>query len=215
MSHTFALLVPVKTLSLAKTRLTSLHAGDPEPLMRAFALDAITAAIASPAVAQVHVVTDDRGFAVPGTRRLPDEGDGDLNGALVHASRRVRLEHPGLAIVAMCADLPSLRTADLTDALSAGMSHDGSWPTPTGPVRRCWQPDPGSTSTHTSVPTPRLGTRSRVRCRSGLPWPRCAVTWTPRTTWPQRECSDSGSTPWWRWGWVLRREEPADTQKRR
>jgi 2-phospho-L-lactate guanylyltransferase len=122
MSHTFALLVPVKTLSLAKSRLTVTGGGDREPLMRAFALDAISAAIRSPAVAQVHVVTDDPGFDLDGAHRLPDEGDGDLNRALHHASLRVRLVDPDLAVAAMCADLPSLRTEDLTDALSAGLT---------------------------------------------------------------------------------------------
>jgi 2-phospho-L-lactate/phosphoenolpyruvate guanylyltransferase len=122
MSHTFALLVPVKTLALAKTRLSVPTEGDREPLMRAFALDAIAAATRSPAVAQVHVVTDDPGFEVDGAQRLPDEGDGDLNRALHHAALRVRLLDPTLAVAAMCADLPSLRTDDLTDALSAGLT---------------------------------------------------------------------------------------------
>jgi 2-phospho-L-lactate/phosphoenolpyruvate guanylyltransferase len=122
MSHTFALLVPVKALSLAKSRLTVSAAGDREPLMRAFALDAITAARQSPAVAQIHVVTDDPGFEVDGVRRLPDEGDGDLNRALHHAALRVRLVDPDVAVAAMCADLPSLRPEDLTDALSAGLT---------------------------------------------------------------------------------------------
>jgi 2-phospho-L-lactate guanylyltransferase len=122
MSHTFALLVPVKTLSLAKSRLSVAEVDEREPLMRAFALDAIAAAVASPAVAQVHVVTDDAGFDVGGAQRLPDEGDGDLNRALHAASLRVRLVDPDLAVAAMCADLPSLRTEDLTDALSAGLT---------------------------------------------------------------------------------------------
>jgi 2-phospho-L-lactate guanylyltransferase len=121
MSHTFALLVPVKTLSLAKTRLSG-GAGEREPLMRAFALDAIAAATRSPAVAQVHVVTDDPGFDVEGAQLLPDEGGGDLNRALYHASLRVRLVDPDLAVAAMCADLPSLLTEDLTDALAAGLT---------------------------------------------------------------------------------------------
>jgi 2-phospho-L-lactate guanylyltransferase len=122
MSHTFALLVPVKALSLAKSRLAVGGDGEREPLMRAFALDAIAAALQSPAVTQVHVVTDDPGFEIDGVRRLPDEGDGDLNRALHHASLRVRLVDPDLAVAAMCADLPSLRADDLTDALSVGLT---------------------------------------------------------------------------------------------
>ena len=117
MSQKFALLVPVKTLSLAKSRLESPAAR--ASLMRAFALDAIGAALASPAVAAVYVVTDEPGFE-EGTTRLPDEGDGDLNRALLHAERRVRLLDPTVGVAAMCADLPSLLTEDLTAALAAG-----------------------------------------------------------------------------------------------
>ena len=74
MSHTFALLVPVKTLSLAKSRLSVAGAGDREPLMRAFALDAIAAALRSPVVGQVHVVTDDPGFDVEGAAATSGRG---------------------------------------------------------------------------------------------------------------------------------------------
>jgi 2-phospho-L-lactate guanylyltransferase len=122
MSHSFALLVPVKTLALAKSRLTVGQEAEREPLMRAFALDAITAAADCPAVAQVYAVTDESGFEVAGARRLPDEGDGDLNRALHHASLRVRLSDPTLGVAAMCADLPCLRRADLAAALGAGLS---------------------------------------------------------------------------------------------
>jgi 2-phospho-L-lactate guanylyltransferase len=121
MSQKFALLVPVKTLSLAKSRLESPAAR--ASLMRAFALDAIGAALASPAVATVYVVTDEPGFE-DGTTRLPDEGEGDLNRALVHAERRVRLLDPTVGVAAMCADLPSLLTEDLTAALVPGLTSE-------------------------------------------------------------------------------------------
>ena len=122
MSHTFALLVPVKTLTLAKSRLETGQPGHREPLMRAFALDTITAASRATAVAQVYVVTDEPGFEVGGAVRLPDEGDGDLNRALHHASLRVRLLDPARAVAAMCADLPCLAADDLDAALAAGMT---------------------------------------------------------------------------------------------
>lgn len=122
MSATFALLMPVKTLTLAKSRLEVSHPNQREPLMRAFALDAIAAATRSSAVGQVYVVTDEAGFEVEGAIRLPDEGDGDLNRALHHASLRIRLEHPSLAVAAMCADLPCLDPGDLDAALAAGMT---------------------------------------------------------------------------------------------
>jgi 2-phospho-L-lactate guanylyltransferase len=122
MSHTFALLMPVKTLALAKSRLEVPQPDQRAPLMRAFALDAITAATRSRAVAQVYVVTDEPGFEVQGAIRLPDEGDGDLNRALHHASLRVRLLDPARGVAAMCADLPCLSPADLETGLAAGMT---------------------------------------------------------------------------------------------
>ncbi len=121
MSHTFALLVPVKSLSLAKSRLSPRTPVDRESLMRAFALDAIAAASRSPVVSRVHVVTDDAGFGADGVDVLPDEGAGDLNRALHHAALRVRLADPTVAVAALCADLPSLRTEDLTEALDGGL----------------------------------------------------------------------------------------------
>jgi 2-phospho-L-lactate guanylyltransferase len=122
MSHTFALLMPVKTLTLAKSRLEVPEPDQREPLMRAFALDAITAAARADAVEQVYVVTDEPGFEIGGVIRLPDEGDGDLNRALHHASLRARLRDPAMAVAAMCADLPCLVPDDLDTALAAGMA---------------------------------------------------------------------------------------------
>src|SRR6476469_8799457 len=119
MTQTFALLVPVKTLTAAKSRLATPLARHRAELMRAFAADALAAAVASPAVSQVFVVTDEPGFDGGGVRRLPDEGTGDLNRALHHAALRVRLEDPSSGIAAMCADLPCLGTDDLTAARGA------------------------------------------------------------------------------------------------
>lgn len=120
MSHSFALLVPVKALTAAKSRLALAGSGQGEELMRAFALDAIAAASRSAAVARVYVVTDEPGFEAEGAVRIPDEGEGDLNRALRRAAGRVRLLDPTLRLAAMCADLPSLTHDDLDVALSAG-----------------------------------------------------------------------------------------------
>jgi 2-phospho-L-lactate guanylyltransferase len=122
-SSPVALIVPVKTLALAKSRLDgSADATRRTHLMRAFAVDALRAAAACEAVARVYVVTDEPGFDVHGATVLPDEGDGDLNAALRAAALRVRLADPGVAVAAMCADLPSLRPDDLRDGLAAGLS---------------------------------------------------------------------------------------------
>jgi 2-phospho-L-lactate guanylyltransferase len=61
MSHTFALLMPVKTLTLAKSRLEVSHPEQREPLMRAFALDAITAATRATTVGRRSVETSRSG----------------------------------------------------------------------------------------------------------------------------------------------------------
>src|ERR1700710_316716 len=107
MSQKFALLVPIKSLERAKSRLGSPAVERRAELMRAFAQDALAAALQSEAGAQVYVVTDEPGFDLGGVRRLPDEGDGDLNRALVHAAVRARLESPNQGVAAICADLPS------------------------------------------------------------------------------------------------------------
>jgi 2-phospho-L-lactate guanylyltransferase len=122
MSQKFALLVPIKSLERAKSRLGSPAVERRAALMRAFAQDALAAALESEAVAQVYVVTDEAGFDVEGVRRLPDEGDGDLNRALVHAALRVRMEAPSQGVAAICADLPSLVAVELTTALGSGLS---------------------------------------------------------------------------------------------
>ena len=122
MSHTFALLVPVKTLTLAKSRLELGHDHLRAPLMRAFALDAIEAAGRTGSVGQVYVVTDEPGFEIDGAVRLPDEGDGDLNRALVHASAAGPTARARLGVAAMCADLPCVVADDLDTALGAGLT---------------------------------------------------------------------------------------------
>ena len=118
MSPTFALLVPVKSLNLAKSRLGASQRQRRELLMRAFALDAITAAATCASVSQIYVVSDEPGFDLGDAVRLPDEGDGDLNRALHHASLRARRRDPAAGVAAMCADLPCLSTADLDSALA-------------------------------------------------------------------------------------------------
>ncbi len=121
MPPTFSLLVPVKMLALAKSRLEVAHLHEREPLMRAFALDVIAAAASAARVARVHVVTDEPGFELAGAVRLPDEGGGDLNSTLRHAALRVRLDDPTTAVAAICADLPCLLPADLDAALSTAL----------------------------------------------------------------------------------------------
>ena len=115
----WGLVVPVKRLSLAKTRLQVL--GDPlrQDLALAFATDVVLAALACPEVAQVLVVTDDtrarQVLAEAGAEVVPDSPDAGHNAAVAHAAG---LLPPELGVAALSADLPSVTAADLTDALA-------------------------------------------------------------------------------------------------
>ena len=125
----WSLVVPAKLLSRAKTRLAPLTArfGDEAPvrhreLVLAMLGDTVAAALASPAVAGVLVVTDDPGVGdlvrSLGARTVPDEPDRGLNAALVHGAAAARAAGAG-AVAAMSSDLPALRPAELTAALAA------------------------------------------------------------------------------------------------
>ena len=115
----FAVLVPLKRPDRAKTRLARSGVVDHQRLAIAFAWDTIAAAAASPLVAGVWVVTDDADLVPAPARHLADEGDGDLNRALARAAEMIRQRYPDLGIAALCADLPSLATEDLSRALAA------------------------------------------------------------------------------------------------
>lgn len=134
MSPRVAVLVPVKALAHAKTRLagaalTGAGLGR-EELMRAFARDVCTAARTAAAVQAVHVVTDapevlpgldDAARPAAPLGWLPDEGEGDLNQALGRATLRLRAEDPAVSVAALCGDLPCLRPDDLDRALAVAL----------------------------------------------------------------------------------------------
>jgi 2-phospho-L-lactate guanylyltransferase len=122
----WSVVVPAKRLPLAKTRLTPLPAGMAGPpeaahdrLVLALLADTVAAALASPAVAGVLVVTDDPAAAAEvtglGAHAVPDEPDAGLNPALAHGARATG----GTAVAALSSDLPALRPAELTAALAA------------------------------------------------------------------------------------------------
>lgn len=115
----FAVLVPLKRPDRAKTRLARSGVAEHQRLAVAFAWDTIAAAADSPLVAGVWVVTDAADLVPDDAHHLPDRGDGDLNRALARAAEAIREAEPGLGIAALCADLPALRSSDLTHALAA------------------------------------------------------------------------------------------------
>ena len=116
----FALVVPVKTLTRAKSRLTGFPDDVRRALVTAFALDALAAATSCRAVGSVTVVTDEPDLAGLvrdlGCDVLPDEGAGDLNRVL---QRAVLALGPSGAVAAMLGDLPCLLPEDLEQALGS------------------------------------------------------------------------------------------------
>src|SRR5215472_9690878 len=92
----WSVLMPVKVLAEAKSRLAGLAGSRRAELALALASDTVTAVLGSDAAARVIVITDDQVAAVAlaalGALVVPDEPRAGLNAALRHgAARRRRL----------------------------------------------------------------------------------------------------------------------------
>lgn len=117
----FSLIVPLKPLAVAKSRLAG-AAGPVRPaLALAFALDTVAAALACAEVADVTVVTDDPAagaeLAALGAFVVADVPAAGLNAALRYGAERVREREPAAAVAALNGDLPALRPAELSAVL--------------------------------------------------------------------------------------------------
>lgn len=121
----WAIVVPVKRLDAAKTRLQL----DPDvriELALAIASDTVRAALACPSTAVVIAVSDDS-RAAPVLRALgavvvPDRPDAGLNPALQHGAKVAEVP-AGAGVAALAADLPALRPEDLANVLEATAQH--------------------------------------------------------------------------------------------
>ncbi|MFE6493632.1 2-phospho-L-lactate guanylyltransferase [Streptomyces sp. NPDC057748] len=118
----WSLVVPLKPLARAKSRLTPATGAELRPLLAlAFARDTVAAALSCPAVLDVVVVTNDpeasAALTAIGARIVPDEPDRGLNAALAHGERAVRAGRPRAAVAALNADLPALRPGELARVL--------------------------------------------------------------------------------------------------
>lgn len=125
---TWAVVVPVKLLAQAKSRLATMAGSHRERLALAMATDTVTAALAAPRVREVIVVTDDP-VAAPvlaeaGAKIVPDEPDAGLNPALRHGAGLADADTGEVAVAALSADLPALRPYELARALDAAKHHD-------------------------------------------------------------------------------------------
>jgi 2-phospho-L-lactate guanylyltransferase len=154
----WSLVIPVKVLALAKSRLAGLAGAQRAALALAMAADTVAAAVACPAAAGVIVVTDDsRAAAVLaglGAVIVPDLPASGLNPALRHGAEAAAARWPGTGTAALTADLPALRPAEL----AAGLAAAAQWP-------QAFVPD--ASGTGTTLYAARSGTPFRPRFGSG------------------------------------------------
>lgn len=123
----WCLVLPVKRLVGAKSRLGPPYDDERARLALAFALDTAAAALACPLVVAMQVVTDEpraaRALAAVGADVTGDAPDNGLNPAIVHGAALAARGHPGTSVGALAADLPALRPAELTVALRSAALH--------------------------------------------------------------------------------------------
>ncbi|MEO7286544.1 MAG: 2-phospho-L-lactate guanylyltransferase [Jatrophihabitantaceae bacterium] len=125
-------LVPIKPSSVAKSRLRPATRSQAEhaDLVHAIQLDTLDAVLAiatHPLVGGLSVVAERVSITLPAQIEiLPDVGGG-LNAALVAAAALVQQRFPDDGVVAMVADLPALRPADLLTVLAAALGHRRSF----------------------------------------------------------------------------------------
>lgn len=127
----WSVVVPVKRRRDAKTRLdgavAAVRHGD---LVLALALDTVAAVIRANAVRQVVVVTDDDVVAVRmralGVHVVPDAPAAGLNPALRHGAAAAVHLSGNDGVMALTADLPALRPAELDAMLGVAAVHDSA-----------------------------------------------------------------------------------------
>jgi 2-phospho-L-lactate guanylyltransferase len=128
-SGAYVVVIPVKPPGVGKSRLVGIDGTDRRLLAAAFATDTVRACLETPGVARVLVTTDDAHFATGlgelGADTCPD-GAAGLNEALREAVAVAARRWPALRPVALCADLPALRPADLAAALAEIARHEDS-----------------------------------------------------------------------------------------
>jgi 2-phospho-L-lactate guanylyltransferase len=162
----WSVLMPVKVLAQAKSRLAELTGPRRGELALALACDTVTAVLGCDQAARAVVITDDPVAAVTltqlGAQVIPDEPRDGLNAALRHGAAVAAARWPESGTAALSADLPALRPAELGQALRAA----AAWPT-------AFVADAAGdgTTLYTAVPgaafRPAFGLASRARHAAG------------------------------------------------
>ena len=190
----WTVLLPVKVLAQAKSRLAELAGERRHELALALASDTVSAVVACPEVARVIVVTSDPvagprlsslgARIIPEARQLsrnrdardgrdasdgrprPDGSQRPLNAALLRGAAVAVRRWPGTGLAALTADLPALRPAELAIALRAVSEA-------AGPAGAAFVPDAAGVGTtmYAVVPggefRPMYGGASRARHAAG------------------------------------------------
>lgn len=120
---TWSVVIPVKVLALAKSRLAGLADADREAVALAMAADTVAAAVACRAVADVIVVSDDAAVRTEvealGAEVIADQPGAGLNQALAAGAAHAAARWSGRGLAALTADLPALSARELVAALTA------------------------------------------------------------------------------------------------
>jgi 2-phospho-L-lactate guanylyltransferase len=120
---TWSVVIPVKVLAIAKSRLAGLDDADRRALALAMAADTVAAAVACPLVGAVVVVSDDPAVTAEvaplGAVAVADTPGAGLNRALTAGAQHAAERWPGHGLAALLADLPALSARELTVALTA------------------------------------------------------------------------------------------------
>jgi 2-phospho-L-lactate guanylyltransferase len=120
---TWSVVIPVKVLAQAKSRLAELTDADRRALALAMAVDTVAAAVACRLVGAVVVVTDDdhvaREVRSLGAQVIADSPGTGLNQALIAGAEHAASRWPACGRAALLADLPALSASELAVALSA------------------------------------------------------------------------------------------------
>src|ERR1700744_1506977 len=125
----WTVLMPVKVLAQAKSRLAELAGPRRGEFALAVAAATVTSVLASRAAARVIVITDDQvardALAGLGALVVADGPREGLNAALRHGAAYASARWPGFGLAALFADLPALRPDEIARALQAA----AAWPT--------------------------------------------------------------------------------------
>jgi 2-phospho-L-lactate guanylyltransferase len=160
----WSVVIPVKVLAQAKSRLSGLADADRAAMALAMAADTVSAAVACPAVAAVIVVSDDPAVRTEaqaaGAEVIADLPGAGLNQALAAGAEHAAARSSGRGLAALTADLPALSAAELQAALTAASA-----------VNQAFVADAAGSGTtlYTAKPgapfRPRFGPQSRMRHR--------------------------------------------------